>query len=119
MTKAAVRQEVSRASPTLQSHFTETGKNLFDLHDLLDPFGLIAGGSQSRGERRLFFFFSATCLTFYLPAECVRLCAQPAYVCLANALPLPVNFRILFKLSHNGQGFSARSNIGYLHMQQG
>lgn len=81
MTKAAVREEVSRASPTLQSHFTETGKDLFDLHDLLDPFGLIAGGSQSRRERRLFFFLSATCFTFYLPVECVQLCAQPVYVC--------------------------------------
>lgn len=55
MTKAAVREEVSRASPTLHCHFTETGKNLFDLYDLLDPFGLIAGGSQSRRETRLFF----------------------------------------------------------------
>lgn len=83
MTKAAVREEVSRASPTLQSHFTGTGKNLFDLHDLLDPFGLIAGGSQSHRERRL--FFSPLCHLFnILPPSRMRAFVCTASVCLLS-----------------------------------
>lgn len=82
MTKAAVREEVSRASPTLQSHFTGTEKNLFDLCDLLDPFGLIAGGSQSHRERRLFF---PLCHLFnILPPSRTRAFVCTACICLLS-----------------------------------
>lgn len=110
---------IPHPQPTPQSHFTGTGKNLFDLRDLLDPFGLMAGGSQSHRERGCFVFFPATCLTFYLPAECVRLCVQRMFAQLMLCRCQSTSKCFLSSATTVGDVSTHSPHCFFLHTQQG
>lgn len=81
MTKAAVMEEVTIASPTPSPPRRATSQGLGRICLTSVTYSIrldswLEGVRVAERGAVLFFFSPATCLTFYLPAECVRLCVQ-------------------------------------------
>lgn len=122
MTKAAVREEVTIASPTPSPPRRATSQGLGRICLTSVTYSILLD-SWLEGvrvtERGAVLFFSSHLFNI-LPPSRMRAFVCTAYVCLADALPLPVNFKMLFKLSHNGWGcFYPLTPCFFLHTQQG
>lgn len=124
MTKAAVREEVTIASPTPgpPRRATSQGLGRICLTSVTYSIRLDSWLEGVRVTERgavLFCFFPATCLTFYLPPECVRLCVQRMFAQLMLCRCQSISKCFLSSATTGGDVSTHSHSFFFLHTQQG